>query len=510
MASPLLATIYNSLSVGNVLLLFLLLLMLHYLMVLYEFRNMPPGPRLTTLPVLGNVFSLDTKMENLTDAFQSLRKRYGRIFSMKIGSYKFVMASSPEAVNEILVKKSADYAGRPQTYAFNIRSLGGKDIIFGNYGPEWKLQRKLFTSALRQYLSDIPLIESRVSAQAEKLVQFMEDQAGKPFDPADSLMRAVANVICGISFGEGEDTTNPDLDRLLKLNADVIANAADNQLLTILDFFPWAHYLPIKAYDRVVQPVLELQEIIRKIFRQRENKFDAAVPIKDFISALLYAKQEAESEGDEGRAVRLSEDYFVITIEDMFLAGYETTSTTLKWFIAFFVNNPMFQEDLQSQLDEVVAGRSPSLNDRPNLPLIQATIIETLRVANPLPLALPHVTLTDTTLCGYRVPKDTFVLANTESVHLDPKCWENPTEFNPNRHIDEDGKLVTNQGNFYPFGAGRRVCAGEALAKVELFLFISWMVQKFTFVGEGGHSPKKMGNLIQFPSTYKIRAIKRQ
>ncbi|KAL9969842.1 hypothetical protein ACROYT_G022109 [Oculina patagonica] len=120
------------------------------------------------------------------------------------------MASSPEAVNEILVKKSADYAGRPQTYAFKIKSLGGKDIVFGNYGPEWKFQRTLFTTTLRQYLSDIPLIESRVSAQAEKLVQFMEDRAGKPFDPAESLMRAVANVIGEISFGEGEDTTNPD------------------------------------------------------------------------------------------------------------------------------------------------------------------------------------------------------------------------------------------------------------------------------------------------------------
>ena len=338
----------------------------------------------------------------------------------------------------------------------------------------------------------------------------MEDQAGKPFDPGHSLMHAVANVICGITFGEGEDTANPDLERLLKLNAEFVANADDTQVIAILDFIPWAHYLPFKAYDRVLQPFFEIHEILRKVFRQREDNFDPAAPIKDFISSLLHAKQEAECESDEGRVVRLSEDYFVISIEDMFIAGYETTSTTLKWVIAFLVNNPKLQEELQCQLDEVLARRRPSLNDRPNLPLIQAMIIETLRVSNVLPLAVPHVTLTDTTLCGYRVPKDTFIFANTESVHLDPKCWENPTEFNPYRHIDEEGKLVTNQGNFYPFGAGRRVCAGEALAKAELFLFISWMVQKFTFVGEGGHPPKTMGTLIQFPSSYKIRAIKRQ
>ena len=77
----------------------------------------------------------------------------------------------------------------------------------------------------------------------------------------------------------------------------------------------------------------------------------------------------------------------------------------------------------------------------------------------------------------------------TESVHLDPKCWENPTMFNPYRHIDENGKLITNQGNFYPFGAGRRVCAGEPLAKVELFLFLSWMLQEFTFIAEEDGRP---------------------
>ena len=380
----------------------------------------------------------------------------------------------------------------------------------GNYGPEWKLQRKLFTTALRQYLSDIPLIERRISVQAEKLVQFIADQDGKPFDPADCLMRAVANVICGITFGEGEDTTKPDLDRLLKLNAEFVSNADDLQLLAILDLFPWAHYLPIKAYDRGMKPMFEIHDILRKVFKQRENSFDPAEPIKDFISGLLHAKQEAESESDGEKVVLLSEDYFVITIEDMFLAGYETTSTTLKWVIPFLIGNPKYQEDIQRQLDEVTGGRNPSLNDRSNMSLIQATIIETLRVGNVVPLAVPHVTLTDTTLCGYRVPKNTFVLADTESIHLDAKCWENPTVFNPYRHLGADGKLVTNQSNFYPFGAGRRACAGEALAKVELFLFISWMLQKFTFVGEDGVPPKAKGAFVQFPSPYTIRAIKRQ
>ncbi|KAL9969643.1 hypothetical protein ACROYT_G021880 [Oculina patagonica] len=508
-----LATIFDSLSFGNVLLLLLLLVMLHYLMVLYEFRNMPPGPRLTTLPVLGNPFSLDFNAENFTDTFKSVREKYGRVFSFKLGSHKFVMASTPEAVKEVLVKKSADYAGRQQTYSIEIGTLGGKDIAQGNYGPAWKFHRKLFTTALRQYISDIPLIESRVSTQAKKLVQFMEQQDGKPFDPADCLQHTVADVICGVTFGEGYDTTNPDLNKLLKLHVDAVADAETAQLVAMLDFFPFAKYLPIKAYDRFVKPILEIFDIIRKFLKEREKSFDPDKPVQDLISGLLHARHEAVSGSDEVQAAFLSDDYLVNTIEDMFGAGYETTSTTMKWAITFLVNYPKYQEDIQSQLDEVVGERSPCLDDRPNLPLIHATIIETLRVGNVVPLALPHFTLTDTTLCGYRVPKDTIVFPDTESVHLDPKCWENPTVFNPYRHIDEDGKLITNQGNFYPFGAGRRVCAGEPLAKIELFLFLSWMFQKFTFIAEEDGRPPSMKGVAgatQFPTPYKIRAIKRK
>ena len=181
----------------------------------------------------------------------------------------------------------------------------------------------------------------------------------------------------------------------------------------------------------------------------------------------------------------------------------------MRFALAFLANHPNYQEDIQHQLDEVLDGRSPSLEDRLKLPLIQAMILETLRLGNVLPFAIPHVALTDTTLGGYRVPKDTVIIANTEAVHLDPKCWEDPTVFNPYRHTDADGKLIINQGNFYPFGAGRRVCAGESLAKVELFLFSSWLLQNFTFLPAEGHPPKSKASIIQFPQRYKIRAIKR-
>ena len=105
------------------------------------------------------------------------------------------------------------------------------------------------------------------------------------------------------------------------------------------------------------------------------------------------------------------------------------------------------------------------------------------------------------------------MFADVESVHLDLKCWENPTVFNPYRHIDGNGKLIINQSNYYPFGAGRRACVGEALAKVELFLFLSWLFQNFTFIAEEEGRPPSLKGIFadtQYPVPYNIRAIKRK
>ena len=343
-------------------------------------------------------------------------------------------------------------------------------------------------------------------------MHLMEQFDGKPFDPADCLQRSIADVLCGIIFKDGSDTTNPDMDKLLKLNVKVTERADDIRVAAILDFFRGAHHLPIKARNRVLKLFYEIHDVIRKLLRERKETFHLGQQVEDFMSALLRARHdlEAECKSDEERSALLSEDYFIVTIEDMFIAGFETTSTALRFAIAFLSGNLKYQKDIQSQLDEVLCGRRPSLEDRPKLPLIQAMILETLRLGNVVPLAIPHVALSDTTLGSYRVPKGTIVYANTESVHLDPKCWDDPTVFDPYRHIDAEGKLITNEGNLYPFGAGRRVCAGESLAKVKLFLFSSLLLQNFTFLPGDGHPPKSKAGIIQFPERYTIHAMKRQ
>ena len=154
----------------------------------------------------------------------------------------------------------------------------------------------------------------------------------------------------------------------------------------------------------------------------------------------------------------------------------------------------------------------PNLGDRPNLQLVQATFMETLRIGNNASQTIPHYTVKDTTLCGYRVPKDTIVIINLEAMHSDPLVWESPDVFYPHRHLDSEGQFIGGHGNLLPFGAGRRSCAGEAFGKTLLFMFLSCLLQKFTFVAEEGKPPpsiKGARGVVLSPLPYKIRAIKR-
>ena len=324
-------------------------------------------------------------------------------------------------------------------------------------------------TAVRQYLSNQQLVEEKISEQAERLLKFFEDRNGNDFDPSRILMQSVANVICRVTFGEHFNSSHPDFEELLQLNNAFFTDVEENAEVFILDFFPLAKYLPFKSYRQDKKMADRIFEILGKQLVMQEKEFDPEAEVDSLVGSLL--KERMEASGDvsaEEKTALLSNDYVLNTIEDMFSAGYETTSTTLRWVIAFLVHHPEYQREIQEQLDSTVERhRMPSLDHRSKVPLIQATIMEALRLGNVAEIALPHYTLKDTTLAGYRVPKDTVVLVHLKAVHEDPSCWENPLAFNPHRHIDSNGQLITNSGNWLPFSAGCRVCPGESLAKVK-------------------------------------------
>ena len=313
-------------------------------------------------------------------------------------------------------------------------------------------------------------MEENIFQQATRMMLYYEDQKGKDFDPAQIMDESVTNVNCRIAFGKHLDSSHPDFQELLRMHNAYTSNTETKAQVFVLDFFPIAKYFPFHVYQSDKKMADRLFEIIRHLLKIHREEFDPTVDIESLTGSLLKERCVAENEtGEESKLSLLSDDYIVNTMEDMF-RGFLPISYALRWIIAYMVHHPQCQIEIQNQLDEVVGrDRMPGLDDRPYLPLVQATIMEVLRLANVTEVGIPHYTLKDTSLAGYRVPKDTVVFANLMSMHLDPNCWENPNSFIPRRHIDADGQLITNNGNFLPFTAGRRVCPALAVAKVRLY-----------------------------------------
>ncbi|XP_025051403.1 cytochrome P450 2K6-like isoform X2 [Alligator sinensis] len=158
----------------------------------------------------------------------------------------------------------------------------------------------------------------------------------------------------------------------------------------------------------------------------------------------------------------------------------ETTSTTLRWGFLLMMKYPKIQEKVQDEIARVLGSNPPRTEHRTKMSYTDAVVHEIQRFANILPLNLPHETTVDVTLKGYFIPKNTYIIPLLASVLRDQSQWEKPDVFYPEHFLDSEGKFVKKEA-FMPFSAGRRICVGENLAKMELFLFFTSLLQRFTF-----------------------------
>ncbi|XP_072038456.1 cytochrome P450 2J4-like isoform X1 [Amphiura filiformis] len=176
----------------------------------------------------------------------------------------------------------------------------------------------------------------------------------------------------------------------------------------------------------------------------------------------------------------IHENSLTSTAIGLYLAGTETSATTIRWALLYMMTLPEIQAKVQQELDSVVGrSRMPKWADRLILPYTEAVLLEIQRIRTVVPLGVPHVAAKDNKIGGYDVPKGSLIVSNLWAVHNDPDIWTEPDQFRPERFLDEDGKL-RHREEFIPFSAGHRVCLGENLAKMEMFIFFTYILHTFT------------------------------
>ncbi|XP_006882180.1 PREDICTED: cytochrome P450 2K1-like [Elephantulus edwardii] len=432
-------------------------------------KNFPPGPR--TLPIIGNLHILNLKRPYQT--LLELSQKYGSIYSIQMGPRKVVVLSGYDTVKDALVTCGDQFRERPQVPIFERLFEGKEQGITFSHGETWKTMRRFSLTTLRNFGMGKRTIEDKIIEECQHLIQNFRSQKGKPFEIKTVMNASVANVIVSVLLGKRFDYQDTQFLRLLNLigeNVKLIGGPG----ITLFNMFPVLGCL-LQSHKTVLRNVKELFSFIRMTFLHHRHKLDKNDP-RSLIDVFLVRQQEEKSQSTD----YFSDDNLVALVSNLFVAGTETTATTLRWGILLMMRYPEVQKKICDEIARVVGTSQPQIAHRTQMPYTDAVIHEIQRFANILPAGLPHATTKDITFKNYFIPKGTEITILLTSVLQDHTQWEKPDAFNPGHFLNSNGKFIKKDA-FIPFSLGRRMCAGEALAKMELFLFFTSLLQKFTF-----------------------------
>ena len=457
---------FDSLDVQNVLIFLVLSVGILYYYMTRLPENFPPGPR--PLPIIGNLAIFGIDADKAPQSLTSLGQQYGNVVGIKLGSYPVVVLNGSDAIKEAFVKHADSLSGRPTYLKFVNQFTKERGLILLN-GTAWKTSRRFALRNLRDFGMGKKTIEARIQEEATEVCAEIEKYSSKPVNVKTLVHACVSNIICSICFGQRFDYQDEQFITLLSL---FDAAAKSSLLFSAINFFPILSFLTKFGYGKhLVNIFTETDKWIADKVQEHRDTFDGD-RINDFVDVFLKEEQTGDKSDLEVANI-------VSIIRDLFLAGTETTGTTLRWMLLIMLYFPEVQLKCQEEIDSKIGARNPSLADREKLPYVEAVIHEVQRYRPVAPFGVVHAAEKDVTLYNYTIPKGTMLLPNFYSVSMDPQIFEKPEIFKPERWI-KDGRFQKEQ-EFIPFSVGPRVCVGENLARNELFLFFTFLVQRFKF-----------------------------
>ncbi|XP_045553308.1 steroid 21-hydroxylase isoform X3 [Salmo salar] len=408
-------------------------------------------------------------------------------------SAAMVVLNSGDIIREALVKKWSDFAGRPHSYTGDVVSGGGRSISLGDYSEEWRAHRRLAHNALQRCTQQS--LHSVIQKQALQLRQVemkhmtvlnlfslshygvLLDYNGRAADLSGDFTVAASNVITTLAFGKEYEKSSAELQRLHGCLNEIVS-LWGSPWISALDSFPLLRKLPNPPFSRLLKEVARRDEIIKTHL----DEYRMQAPSKTSEDAIAITGALLNGLGkpqDTTQGVVLTDTHVHMATVDLLIGGTETTAAWLSWTVAFLLHRPEVQYRVYDELCSVLDGRYPQYSDRHRLPVLCAVISEVLRLRPVAPLAVPHRAIRDSSIAGYFIPKNTVIIPNLFGAHHDPAVWTDPYAFKPERFLEGGGASTR---ALLPFGGGARLCLGEAVAKMELFLFTAYLLCDFQFV----------------------------
>jgi cytochrome P450 len=420
---------------------------------------LPPGP--PSLPFLGNALQLDTKRPWLT--YTAWGKTYGKIIHSRIFGVDMIIINSETIARELLDKRSANYSTRP---IIRTNELSGMDFntAFLPYGETLRQHRKIFHQILRAEAS--VSYHEMYSRHANKLVISLLG-ASATHDLQQHTEAYTGSLILAVTYGHFADGhESPFLSRaheLLNIAKDILAP----EKAAMFTAFPFLQKLPFWCFGGSLALMGRSRELAQQLLNEPFHEVKAQIAdgtASHSLVADFFSQAHDDADEDTMKAVALM----------AYIAGIDSTASTLQIFLLAMVLYPDVQARARAEIDQVVRhDKMPCLDDRASLPYLDAILREVLRWYPVAPLGAPHATSNDDVYGGYFIPKGAIVMVNQWALSRDEDMFPDASHFDPNRHLTDDGKLKDNFVNHFAFGHGRRICPGRWFAENSLWTAVS-------------------------------------
>ncbi|KAG8523602.1 Cytochrome P450 2C9, partial [Galemys pyrenaicus] len=409
-----------------------------------ERGGLPPGP--TPLPIIGNILQLDVK--DISKSVSNLSKAYGPVFTLYLGMKPIVVLHGYEAVKEALIEMGEDFAGRGHFPVAEIANKGD-GVVFSN-GKKWKEIRRFCLMTLRNFGMGKRNIEDRVQEEALCLVEELRKTNASPCDPTFILTCAPCNIICSIIFQNRYDYKDPTFLNLMEKVNDITL-ILSSPWMQICNMFPILLDLLPGSHNKVFKDIAHIKNYVLEKTMEHKASLDVNNP-RDFIDCFLIKLEQ----GKHNQDVELTLESLGVTVFDLFGAGTETTSSTLRYALLLLLKHPEVSAKAQEEIERVIGRhRSPCMQDKSHMPYMDALVHEVQRYIDLIPLNLPHAVTRDIRFRNYLIPKGTTILTSLTSVLRDSKAFPNPEVFDPGHFLDESGNFKKSD-YFMAFSAGMK------------------------------------------------------
>ncbi|KAJ3673114.1 hypothetical protein LUZ60_006488 [Juncus effusus] len=436
-------------------------------------NKLPPGPK--PWPIVGNLLQMGARPNR---SVHEMTKKYGPIMYLRLGSRPAIIGSSVEMAELFFKTHGGNFVDRPKFAAGKYTAYNYQSLIWTPYGPHWRAARKLFVTEL--------FSQKRLDSLEYMRVQEVQVYLGELFKSSGQTivlrkylfnlnLNLISRIVLGQTFTAATDKAIVSPDEFMKMIGEFFFL---NGALNIGDYIPWLDFLDLQGYTRRMKRLSKkfdrfLEHVVEKHEERRLREGKNFVP-GDMVDVMLQLADDPSLE------VKMTRESVKALTQDLFIGSTDTAVQTVEWAVTELLRNPKMLKKATEELDHAI-GRNRWFEEKDieNLPYLEAIVKETMRLHPAGPLIGQLISMEHTKIHGYDIPAGTNMTVNIWTIQRDPKIWESPLEFRPERFIGSPIDFKGHHFELTPFGSGRRMCPGYPLGLKMVYMSLANLLHGF-------------------------------